>query len=202
MRMNKKRKKIVIAFSLVTLLVIGSLSVYVFTRKKETEKPVIQPSSETEKVSSSSTASSLEASSELSEDDKNHRKVLNSLEKPNEPADENIRSEVAEAMEAAQKYVNENKDINKLKGDYDNRLLMTDGPMVQTFWIAITVNKYSVEPTQVEAYKSKNGDVVQFICKLKADGKNSCYFVGNYNIYAKQLQLVSYHGGEVGASFG
>ena len=200
--MNRKRKKLFLGLGIVVFLGIAALTGYVFTREDKKETPIIQSSNQSTEEESSSATTKTEQTQEPTENQKNHQKALSTLEYSDQPASDSLKADVINALIAAQNYVRSIDQVDQLKGDSDNHMLMTTSGMMQSFWIVLKFGNYSVDSSGVEVFKSKHSDVIQFVCKLTSAGKDDCYFVGNYNIYAKQLQFGSYHGGQVDASFG
>lgn len=142
----------------------------------------------------------VKLNSNKKQDKKNHREALDTLEMPDSPASKKDTIAVKAAFLTAQRAAKKCDRVADFKGTIENCMSMTSAPVAVTFAMAVSINNYSVDT--VEVYQSKNPDVVQYVVGLKSKGKEKNYWAGNYNIYAKQLQLVSYHGGELGATYG
>lgn len=212
-RMTKTRK-IFIGFAAIIVVALSAVVVYLAIEKyansaqktsNNSSSTILKTKSIKNQKSNSSEelpSSSSSDEEELSSDDEHRLEALATLEKSDEPADNQYVQEVREAFSTAENAVKQCQvsDIIDFKGTIDNKLSMTYQDMAQTYAIAVIVNNYSLDT--VEVYNSKNPDVVQFVVGLKSEGKEENYWAGNYNIYAKQIRLISYHGGELGATYG
>lgn len=175
------------------LLILGAVA---FTKIKSSNNKGLTYSSSREVVQSSS--SDME---KVSENEKKFSEALATLEKSDkEITDDTKINTVYSAIETAQNSMLNLSNMSEVKGNIDNKLAMTDSSMVLTFAIICRVNNYRL--SKVDVYESKSDDVLQFVATFESDGKDNCYLSGNYNTYADSLQIASYHGGEVGATFG
>lgn len=188
-------------------MIIGILTVLVITIsvaaaiiiKNNNKKEAIPKAS-----SSSSKVIKESSSSEETKDarDPEYYKALATLEKSDTKATDEETKTTMDIFTKIQKAVEKEENAGMVEGTFDNHLSMTDNPMTQSFAMALIINKYKVDVDHIEVYKSLNSDVVQFVCPLIADGKETSYWAGNLNVLAEQVQLVSYHGGEIGGTFG
>ncbi|WP_373756968.1 hypothetical protein [Streptococcus ferus] len=196
----RKKKKLLISLLAVVTVGIVCLLVYGLTRPKEDKQKTSPQVSKTSKAEDGS--DTTKETKELTENDINYKKIQSTLENPNNPASKSMKQEVLKAITNAQNYCQKIEFAGKAEGNVSNSMAMTQNPMVQTFAMVIKINKYSFDSSQLEVYESNSDDVVQFICVMTKAGSDNNYWVGNYNIDAKQLQLSSYQGGDIGATFG
>ena len=183
MNPRKKRKLMITLICLGTVLFIAML-VTVFlnrqARKKAREAEISQTSS-TDGSSESYSSQSYRAT----------------LERPESVVTEEKKNKVAEALKIAVEDIKKHPDTANISGNMDNRLASTSSPMVLTFAMAINLAGYNIDESKTEVFKSYSDDVLQFLCVMTKEGKENSYFVGNYNDYTGQLQIASYHGGNI-----
>ena len=171
MNPRKKRKLMITLICLGTVLFIAML-VTVFLNRQARKK-----AREAEISQTSSTDGSSESYSSQS-----YREPTN---------------KVAEALKIAIEDIKKHPDTANISGNMDNRLASTSSPMVLTFAMAINLAGYNIDESKTEVFKSYSDDVLQFLCVMTKEGKENSYFVGNYNDYTGQLQIASYHGGNI-----
>lgn len=135
-------------------------------------------------------------------DEKNYREAKLKLEHPYSPVDNEIKDSVLPITVEALDTIKGSKKVTDVKGTYENHLSMTENPMIQTAAIAFLINHYNYQVNKIEILKSNSEDVVQILIPLTKDNADSVYFVGNYNLTVKQLQISDYVGGPIGATFG
>lgn len=158
-----------------------------------------EPQSEQKKHSDS--ASSSKAEPETT-NEKNYRTAKLQLEHPYTESSKEEKQQVAKAFEEAIDSIKKADHLSKVNGSLENHLSMSQDGMTQTLAMAILVNQYRYQPTQLEVTKSENDDVVQFLIVLTKDGEDNCYFVGNFNTTVHQIQLKNVIGGNIGGTFG
>lgn len=162
----------------------------------------------TSKEQNPSTEQTSSSSSEVAEiipestDEKNYRTAKLKLEHPYTEATEEQKAQVAQAFEEAVAYINQTQKVAEVKGTIENRLSMSQEGMSQTLAMALLVNGYTYQSSELEVTPSNNDDVVQFLLVLKKEGEDNCYFIGNFNTTVHQIQLKSYIGGDIGRTFG
>lgn len=150
---------------------------------------------------SSSKSSSSQAEPETT-DEKNYRTAKLKLEHPYTESSEEQKQQVAQSFDEAMTAIRQAGHLTEVKGTLDNHLSMSQESMIQTLAMALLVNQYSYQSSQLEVMKSDNDDVVQFLIVLTKTGEDNCYFVGNFNTTVNQIQLKNYVGGNIGGTFG
>lgn len=150
---------------------------------------------------SSSKSSSSQAEPETT-DEKNYRTAKLKLEHPYTESSEEQKQKVAQSFDEAMTDIRQSGHLTDVKGTLENHLSMSQESMIQTLAMALLVNQYSYQPSQLEVMKSDNDDVVQFLIVLTKAGEDNCYFVGNFNTTVNQIQLKNYVGGNIGSTFG
>ena len=193
MKKRKSNRIFVIVISL--LLVISGVGIYQYVTKSPRESP------KNSTVPHSTTQSSPEVTSETT-DEKNYRTAKLKLEHPYTQADATSKTAVSQAFDVVISAINEADQVPNIKGTYDNQMMMTNSAMVQTFAMAILVNRYQYQGNQLEVTQAENDDVVQFLVVLTKENEDNCYFIGNFNTTVNQIQLKTYIGGNIGATFG
>lgn len=162
----------------------------------------------TSKEQTPSTEQTSSSSSEVTEiipettDEKNYRTAKLKLEHPYTEATEEQKAQVAQAFEEAVAYINQTQKVAEVKGTIENHLSMSQEGMSQTLAMALLVNGYSYQSSELEVTPANNDDVVQFLLVLKKEGEDNCYFIGNFNTTVRQIQLKAYIGGNIGGTFG
>ena len=124
------------------------------------------------------------------------------LEHPYTEADETSHNSVKESFNTAIAAIQEAEQVPNVTGTYENHLMMSSEAMVQTFAMALLVNHYQYQKTQLEVTQAENDDVVQFLVVLTKENEDNCYFIGKFNKTVNQIQLKAYVGGNIGATFG
>ncbi|MBO4108801.1 hypothetical protein J5583_01180 [Streptococcus suis] len=162
----------------------------------------------TSKEQKPSTEQTSSSSSEVAEiipestDEKNYRTAKLKLEYPYTEATEEQKAQVAQAFEEAVVYINQTQKVAEVKGTIENHLSMSQEGMNQTLAMALLVNGYTYQSSELEVTPANNDDVVQFLLVLKKEGEDNCYFIGNFNTTVRQIQLKAYIGGDIGGTFG
>lgn len=188
-----------LVFILAGVLILAFLGTIAYDNWKEGNQDSEAQTSQTSSPSTEET--SAEAEPETT-DEKNYRTAKLKLEHPYSESTEEEKNQVAAAFDTALSSIKAAKTLDKVTATIDNHLSMSDTAMVQTFAMAILINDYSYEPSQLEVTESDSTDVVQFLVVLTKDGEDTCYFVGNFNTTVHQIQLKSYIGGNIGGTFG
>jgi len=193
----KKRKTSNMIFIIVIslLLLISGVGVY----RRFNEKTTSSQESTTKQSSTSQSSSSVESETT---DEKNYRTAKLKLEHPYTEADETSQTAVKEAFNAAIAAIQEAQQVPNVTGTYENHLMMTSDAMAQTFAMALLINQYAYQESQLEVTTADNDDVVQFLVVLTKENEDNCYFIGNFNTTVNQIQLKAYVGGNIGATFG
>ncbi|WP_074656730.1 hypothetical protein [Streptococcus gallolyticus] len=193
----KKRKTSNMIFIIVIslLLLISGVGVY----QRFNSKATSSQESTTKQSSTSQSSSSVESETT---DEKNYRKAKLKLEHPYTEADETSQMAVKEAFNAAIAAIQEAQQVPNVTGTYENHLMMTSDAMAQTFAMALLINQYAYQESQLEVTTADNDDVVQFLVVLTKENEDNCYFIGNFNTTVNQIQLKAYVGGNIGATFG
>ncbi|HEM3647508.1 TPA: hypothetical protein U1C40_000086 [Streptococcus suis] len=154
-----------------------------------TEQPHTPPSAVEEAISETA-------------DEKNYRTAKLKLERPYASAPAEQQAQVAQAMDKAITAIQSAPSLSEMNGTIENHLSMSQEAMVQTLAMAIRVNQYQYQSSQLEVSPSENEDVVQFLMVLTKEGEENCYMVGNFNTTVRQIQLKAYVGGIIGGTFG
>lgn len=121
---------------------------------------------------SSSKSSSSQAEPETT-DEKNYRTAKLKLEHPYTESSEEQKQQVAQSFDEAMTAIRQTGSLTELKGTLDNHLSMSQESMIQTLAMALLVNQYSYQPSQLEVMKSDNDDVVQFLIVLTKIGEDN-----------------------------
>ena len=177
------------------LLLFSGLSVYNNMTSYRQKAP------KTEQTKSSETENSSTAEPETA-DEKNYRTAKLTLEHPYSESSQEEKEQVLKAFDEAVSAIKKSEQLSKVSGTLGNHLSMSQDGIVQTFAMAILVNKYEYQSSNLEVMPSENNDVVQFLIVLTKDGEENCYFVGNFNTTVNQIQLKAYFGGNIGGTFG
>ena len=177
------------------LLIFAGLRIVQVSHSSQDERKITQPSSSSKMKNSS-------APEEEIPNQRNYRKAKLKLEHPYTEASQEAKQSAIESVNAAVDAITKAKSLSEVKASYENHLAMSQGGMVQTFAMAILVNRYQYHSSQLEVMKSDNDDVVQVIIPLVKEGEEKCYFIANFNTTVKQLQLTSYIGGRIGGTYG
>ena len=192
----RKKKRLMIALTCLGVLLLAAILITAFlnrqAKKKEKEPEISQTTS-----SSESSIRPSYSQSELTPNEKNYQQARATLERPESLVLEDKKAKVAEALRLAVEDIKKHPKTADVPGTIDNHLSLTSKPMILTFAMAINLAGYSFDESKTEVSKSYSDDVLQFICVLTKDGQENSYFVGNYNDYSGQLQIASYHGGNI-----
>lgn len=187
--------------NMIYVIVVGLLllfsGVLIYRNIVDSHKPQKTQTTQT----SSSKSSSSQAEPETT-DEKNYRTAKLKLEHPYTESNEEQKQQVAQSFDEAMTAIRQAGHLTEVKGTLDNHLSMSQSSMIQTLAMALLVNQYSYQPSQLEVMKSDNEDVVQFLIVLTKAGEDNCYFVGNFNTTVNQIQLKNYVGGNIGSTFG
>ena len=196
MNPRKKRKLMITLICLGTVLFIAML-VTVFLNRQARKKAREVEISQTSSTDGSSESYSSQSYREPTPNEKNYQQARATLERPESVVTEEKKNKVAEALKIAVEDIKKHPDTANISGNMDNRLASTSSPMVLTFAMAINLAGYNIDESKTEVFKSYSDDVLQFLCVMTKEGKENSYFVGNYNDYTGQLQIASYHGGNI-----
>lgn len=187
--------------NMIYVIVVGLLllfsGVLVYRNIVASHKP-----QKTQTTQTSSSKSSLSQAEPETTDEKNYRTAKLKLEHPYTESSEEQKQQVAQSFDEAMTSIRQAGHLTEVKGTLDNHLSMSQESMIQTLAMAILLNQYSYQSSQLEVMKSENEDVVQFLIVLTKAGEDNCYFVGNFNTTVNQIQLKNYVGGNIGGTFG
>lgn len=187
--------------NMIYVIVVGLLllfsGVFVYRNIAGNHKPQKTQTTQTSSSKSSSSQAEPETTNE-----KNYRTAKLKLEHPYTESSGEQKQQVAQSFDEAMTAIRQAGHLTEVKGTLDNHLSMSQESMIQTLAIALLVNQYSYQPSQLEVMKSDNDDVVQFLIVLTKVGEDNCYFVGNFNTTVNQIQLKNYVGGNIGGTFG
>lgn len=187
--------------NMIYVIVVGLLllfsGIFVYRNIAGNHKPQKTQTTQTSSSKSSSSQAEPETTNE-----KNYRTAKLKLEHPYTESSEEQKQQVAQSFDEAMTAIRQAGTLTELKGTLDNHLSMSQESMIQTLAMALLVNQYSYQPSQLEVMKSDNDDVVQFLIVLAKVGEDNCYFVGNFNTTVNQIQLKNYVGGNIGGTFG
>lgn len=187
--------------NMIYVIVVGLLllfsGVLVYRNISGNHKPQKTQTTQTSSSKSSSSQAEPETTNE-----KNYRTAKLKLEHPYTESSEEQKQQVAQSFDDAMTAIRQAGTLTEVKGTLDNHLSMSQESMIQTLAMALLVNQYSYQPSQLEVMKSDNDDVVQFLIVLTKVGEDNCYFVGNFNTTVNQIQLKNYVGGNIGGTFG
>ncbi|WP_421038662.1 hypothetical protein [Streptococcus hyointestinalis] len=187
--------------NMIYVIVVGLLllfsGVFVYRNIAGNHKPQKTQTTQTSSSKSSSSQAEPETTNE-----KNYRTAKLKLEHPYTESSGEQKQQVAQSFDEAMTAIRQAGHLTEVKGTLDNHLSMSQESMIQTLAMALLVNQYSYQPSQLEVMKSDNDDVVQFLIVLTKVGEDNCYFVGNFNTTVNQIQLKNYVGGNIGGTFG
>lgn len=134
-------------------------------------------------------------------DDYNYLLALSNLESQRRLEGKEELSNIKAIFEKAETAARKVKGF-EFSGDVTNGLGMTSPANAQSFAIALTENKYRLNIDKLEVFETDSPDVLQFICVLEAEGQETMYWIGNFNTFAQQAQLLAYFGGTIGVTYG
>ncbi|AXQ78585.1 hypothetical protein DDV21_005570 [Streptococcus chenjunshii] len=193
--MKRIKDNMVFIVAIILLITLAGVGIYQHFNKETVKE---DPKTEQEKQKSGQSSSAEEETV----DEKNYRTAKLKLEHPYTESSEEQKQLVAESFDEAMKAISQASHLTEVKGTIENHLSMSQDGMIQTLAMAILVNDYKYQPSQLEVTKSENDDVVQFLIVLTKENEDNCYFIGNFNTTVNQIQLKAYVGGNIGATFG
>ncbi|MEY8436111.1 hypothetical protein AALA56_10055, partial [Streptococcus hyointestinalis] len=148
------RENIIMVIVIVLLLFFAGFGI--FSKYKES----IHNSLRTERISEKTKNKDSSSAKEETADEKNYRTAKLKLEHPYTESSEEQKQQVTKAFEEAIKVIHQANHLIEVKGTLENHLSMSQDGMIQTLAMALLVNQYSYQPSQLEVMKSDNDDVV------------------------------------------
>ena len=200
--MYMDKKKVIYGVAIGAVLLGG---IYITTHKSNTNKGnqiELKAANPSEKKSDKSSKESKSKGKEdnLSENEKNFeaaKRLLESTKSANEDEKNDVSGLFKNAVEAIRSG-GPNFSVQEVSTKY----FLSDTNLVSTLGILVNVNQYEYDESSIIVNTSNSSDVRQFVVRMKKDGEDDVYFVGNYNVTLKQMQLLAYKGQVKGATFG
>lgn len=187
-------KKKVIVGLLVLLVGLIILSIRSCHRSEQSRSP----SSSTDTVTQQSTKkkSSTSESEVLSAQDE----ATETLEKSDEPLDDEATQKVTDSLIVAFDYLIQVTNQSDVQVTYKDKLSVTSQAMAQT---VVTMLKagYSLDTSTLKVYASDSENVYQFTVDLTKDGAENLSLAGNYVTGTQQLEIASFHGIPTGIQY-
>lgn len=180
-------------------------SIYITTHKSNTNKETqieLKAANPSEKKSDKSSKKSKSKGNEdnLSENEKNFEAAKRLLEST-KSANEDEKNDVSGLFKNAVKAIRSGGPTFSVQ-EVSTKYFLSDTNLVSTLGILVNVNQYEYDESSIIVNTSNSSDVRQFVVRMKKDGEDDVYFVGNYNVTLKQMQLLAYKGQVKGATFG
>ncbi|MCL4889193.1 hypothetical protein [Streptococcus gallolyticus] len=187
------KKKVIIGL-LVLLVGLIILSVCSCHRNEQSRSPsestdtVTQRS--TKKKSSTSQSETVSAQDEATE----------TLEKADEPLDDEAIQNVTASLTVAFDYLIQVNNQSDVQVTYKDKLSVTSQAMAQT---VVTMLKagYQLDISTLKVYASDSENVYQFTVDLTKDGVENLSLAGNYVTGTQQLEIASLHGIPTGIQY-
>lgn len=187
------KKKVIIGL-LVLLVGLIILSVRSCHRNEQSRSPsestdtVTQWS--TKKKSSTSQSETVSAQDEATE----------TLEKADEPLDDEAIQNVTASLTVAFDYLTQVNNQSDVQVTYKDKLSVTSQAMAQT---VVTMLKagYQLDISTLKVYASDSENVYQFTVDLTKDGVDNLSLAGNYVTGTQQLEIASLHGIPTGIQY-
>lgn len=187
------KKKVIIGL-LVLLVGLIILSVRSCHRNEQSRSPsestdtVTQRS--TKKKSSTSQSETVSAQDEATE----------TLEKADEPLDDEAIQNVNASLTVAFDYLTQVNNQSDVQVTYKDKLSVTSQAMAQT---VVTMLKagYQLDISTLKVYASDSENVYQFTVDLTKDGAENLSLAGNYVTGTQQLEIASLHGIPTGIQY-
>lgn len=187
------KKKVIIGL-LVLLVGLIILSVRSCHRNEQSRSPsestdtVTQRS--TKKKSSTSQSETVSAQDEATE----------TLEKADEPLDDEAIQNVTASLTVAFDYLIQVNNQSDVQVTYKDKLSVTSQAMAQT---VVTMLKagYQLDISTLKVYASDSENVYQFTVDLTKDGVENLSLAGNYVTGTQQLEIASLHGIPTGIQY-
>lgn len=200
MYMNKK--KVIYGVAIGAVLCGG---IYITTHKNNTNKGTqieLKEANPSEKKSDKSSKESKSKGNEdnLSENEKNFEAAKRLLEST-KSANEDEKNDVSGLFKNAVEAIRSGGPTFSVQ-EVSTKYFLSDTNLVSTLGILVNVNQYVYDESSIIVNTSNSSDVRQFVVRMKKDGEDDVYFVGNYNVTLKQMQLLAYKGQVKGATFG
>lgn len=187
------KKKVIIGL-LVLLVGLIILSVRSCHRNEQSRSPsestdtVTQQS--TKKKSSTSQSETVSAQDEATE----------TLEKADEPLDDEAIQNVTASLTVAFDYLTQVNNQSDVQVTYKDKLSVTSQAMAQT---VVTMLKagYQLDISTLKVYASDSENVYQFTVDLTKDGVDNLSLAGNYVTGTQQLEIASLYGIPTGIQY-
>lgn len=187
------KKKVIIGL-LVLLVGLIILSVRSCHRNEQSRSP----SSSTDTVTQQSTKkkSSTSESEGLSAQDE----ATETLEKSDEPLDDEATQKVNASLTVAFEYLTQVNNQSNVQVTYKDKLSITSQSMAQT---VVTMLKagYQLDSSTLKVYASDSENVYQFTVDLTKEGAENLTLAGNYVTGTEQLEIASLHGIPTGIQY-
>lgn len=200
--MYMDKKKVIYGVAIGAVLLGG---IYITTHKSNTNKgnqielKAANPS-ENKSDKSSKESKSKGKEDNLSENEKNFEAAKRLLEST-KSANEDEKNDVSGLFKNAVEAIRSGGPTFSVQ-EVATKYFLSDTNLVSTLGILVNVNQYEYDESSIIVNTSNSSDVRQFVVRMKKDGEDDVYFVGNYNVTLKQMQLLAYKGQVKGATFG
>lgn len=196
------KKKVVCGIAIGAVFFGG---VYIATHKNKTDSGTqieLKAANPSEKKSdkTSKDNKSNDKEDNLSENEKNFEAAKRLLE-TTESANDDEKNDVSALFKNAVDDIRSGGATFSVD-EIATKYFLSDANLVSTLGILVNVNQYEYDETSIVVNSSNSSDVRQFVVRMKRDGEDDVYFVGNYNVTLKQMQLLAYKGQVKGATFG
>ena len=187
------KKKVVIGL-LVLLVGLIILSVRSCHRNEQSRSP--SSSADTVKQQSIKKKSSTSESEVLSAQDE----ATETLEKADEPLDDEATQKVNASLTVAFDYLTQVNNQSDVQVTYKDKLSVTSQAMAQT---VVTMLKagYQLDISTLKVYASDSENVYQFTVDLTKEGTENLTLAGNYVTGTEQLGIASLHGIPTGIQY-
>ena len=187
------KKKVIIGL-LVSLVSLIILSVRSCHRNEQSRSP----SSSTDTVTQQSTKN--KSSTSQSETVSVQDEATQTLEKSDEPLDDEATQKVSASLTVAFEYLTQVNNQSDVQVTYKDKLSVTSQAMAQT---VVTMLKagYQLDSSTLKVYASDSENVYQFTVDLTKNGAENLTLVGNYVTGTEQLEIASLHGIPTGIQY-
>lgn len=187
------KKKVIIGL-LVLLVGLIILSVRSCHRNEQSRSP--SKSTDTVTKQSTKKKSSTSQSETVSAQDE----ATETLEKADEPLDDEAIQNVTASLTVAFDYLTQVNNQSDVQVSYKDKLSVTSQAMAQT---VVTMLKagYQLDISTLKVYASDSENVYQFTVDLTKDGVDNLSLAGNYVTGTQQLEIASLHGIPTGIQY-
>ncbi len=187
------KKKVIIGL-LVLLVGLIVLSVRSCHRNEQSRSP--SESTDTVTQQSTKKKSSTSQSETVSVQDE----ATETLEKADEPLDDEAIQKVNASLTVAFDYLTQVNNQSDVQVTYKDKLSVTSQAMAQT---VVTMLKagYQLDISTLKVYASDSENVYQFTVDLTKDGAENLSLAGNYVTGTQQLEIASLYGIPTGIQY-